>query len=71
MQHQYVDRATGHVHTEKIFADRLINLLYSSARENLPQVFRALTGRRVSSWLGDLNYDMTLGAQLSGGRHFV
>ena len=71
MHHQYVDSETGSVCTETIFADRLINFLYSTARENLPQVFRALTGRRVSGWLGFLNYDLVLGAHLSGNRRFL
>lgn len=71
MRHQYVDRVTGSVCTETIFADRLINFLYSTARENMPQLFRALTGRRVCGWLAFLNYDLVLGARLSGNHRFL
>jgi phosphatidylserine decarboxylase len=71
LQHQYVDRETGNILTETLFADRLINFLYSHTRENLPAVFRALTSARISSFLGFLNYDMVLGAKLSGGQKFL
>jgi phosphatidylserine decarboxylase len=71
MHHQYVDRETGSVCTETIFADRLVNFIYSTARENMPRLFRHLTGRRISGWLGFLNYDLVLGARLSGNRYFL
>jgi phosphatidylserine decarboxylase len=71
MHHQFIDRETGGVCTETLFSDRLINYLYSSAREQLPALFRALTGRRVSALLGYLNYDMLLGAHISGSRRFL
>jgi phosphatidylserine decarboxylase len=69
--HQYVDRETGSVRTETLFADRLVNFLYSTAGMDLPRVLHALTCRRVSAWLGFLNYDLVLGARLSGNRRFL
>ena len=60
MQHQYVERETGKICTEPLFADRAIQLLYSEAREKAPLLFRALTGARMSSLLSFLNYDMRL-----------
>ncbi len=71
MRRQYIDRETGSVRIKTIFANRLINFLYSSARKKLPQVFRALTGHRISGWLGFLNYDLVLGEHLSGNRRFL
>ncbi len=70
-RHQYVERETGSIRTEAIFADRIVRTLYSAARENAPVLFRALTGRHASALLGYLNYDVALGARLSGGRAFL
>jgi phosphatidylserine decarboxylase len=56
--HQYIERETTHVATERLIADPLINRLYSSARENAPLLFKAATSRRMSAILGYLNFDM-------------
>ena len=50
--HQYIDRSTGKVRTERLLADRMVNFIYSDVRENLPRVFEALTSARGSSLLG-------------------
>ena len=71
MQHQYVDRPTGEVRDETLYADRLIKMIYSSARESAPALFRALTGRRASEFLSFMNYDLKLGAKLSGQSKFL
>ena len=71
MIHQYVDRETGRICTERLYQDRLIRFLYSEVREHAPRVFRALTGRRASRWLGHLNYDLALGNRLAGNRRFL
>jgi phosphatidylserine decarboxylase len=55
--HQYIDRATAEVKTERLYCDGLVNLIYSSARESAPTLFRALTSARCSRLLGFLNYD--------------
>lgn len=70
-RHQYVERETGRVRTETIFADRLVRTLYSAGRESAPVLFRALTGRRASRLLGYLNYDSRLGLWISGGNGFL
>lgn len=59
----------GSLCNETRFADRLINVHFSSAREILSQVFRGLTGRRGSGWPGLMNRDLVLGARLSGNHH--
>ena len=71
MQHQYVERETGNIRTEQIFADRIVKFLYSTTRENAPVVFKALTGPRMSSWLSYLNYDFPMGSRFSGNRNFL
>ena len=60
MLHQYIDRETARVTTERLIADPLINRLYSRARENTPLLFKAATSRRMSAILGFLNFDMPL-----------
>lgn len=56
--HQYIDRKTSKVRTERLFSDQIINLLYSGIRENAPFLFGKLTSNRTSSLLGFLNYDL-------------
>ncbi len=58
--HQYVDRETGRVVTEKLLADPLIRQLYSRVRESAPLLFKAATSRRMSALLGYLNFDAPL-----------
>ena len=58
--HQYIDRETDKVTTEKLIADTLINRLYSRAKENQTLLFKAATSKRMSSILGFLNYDLPL-----------
>ncbi len=71
MLHQYVERETGEIRTETLFADRIVNLLYSKARERVPTLLKALTGPRMSSVLGFVNYDLSIGSQLAGNSRFV
>lgn len=70
IQHQYVGTA-GEVVTEKLFGDRIVRFLYSSVREKSPVLFRALTGRRVSSVLGYVNFDAPLAGGLLGNDRFL
>ena len=69
--HQYIDRASGGVVTERLFGDRVVRFLYSSAREHAPTVFRWLTGRRTSALLAFLHFDARLSASLLGNRAFL
>ena len=69
--HQYVERASGRVLDERLYSDRLINLIYNSARERMPSVFRLLTSAMWTRVLGYLNYDMAMGAKLTGNRKFI
>jgi phosphatidylserine decarboxylase len=69
--HQFVERKSGEVLTEQLFGDHIVNLLYSEAREHAPAVFRALTGKRMSSLLGWANFDLPLTPRLLGNRRFL
>lgn len=69
--HQYIERESGDVLTETLYSDRVVNFVYSKIRENAPRVFRALTSRQVSGLLGFVNFDLVLGAHLSGNRRFL
>ncbi|MBR9984796.1 MAG: phosphatidylserine decarboxylase [Desulfosarcina sp.] len=64
--HQYIDRQTSRVATEHLIADPLVNRLYSSARENAPLLFKAVTSRRMSAILGFLNFDLPVPKRASG-----
>lgn len=58
--HQYIDRDTAEVVTEKLIADRVVNTIYSTVRERSPFLFDMLTSARTSELLGYLNYDNPL-----------
>ncbi|GBC61874.1 phosphatidylserine decarboxylase [Desulfonema ishimotonii] len=68
--HQYIDRKTCGIRTEKLYGDRLVNALYAGARECPSALFRALSSARMSEFLGFVIYDMPLGAKLTGARRF-
>jgi phosphatidylserine decarboxylase len=69
--HQYIERETHDIHTEQLYWDRVIHFLYSKVRENSPALFKMLTGARMSSMLGFLNYEAFLGGRLSGNKSFL
>jgi len=69
--HQFIERDSGRICTEPLFADRLIRMLYHPIRENAGLLFRALTGPRASKALAWLNYDMDFGSRVLGNRRFL
>ena len=69
--HQYIERETGLVHSERLFGDRLIRLIYNGVRENAPYLFRLLTSARTSSLLGYINFDAPLAGGFAGNRRFL
>jgi len=69
--HQYIERQTGKVRTERLFADRLVNFLYSEIRESVPAVFKALISARASSLLGFLNFDLFLSTKTGSTRQLL
>ena len=60
--HQYVDRKSGRLETERLYRDRLVMFFYGQVRESMPAVFRMLTSRTSTRLLGYLNYDTHWGS---------
>lgn len=60
MRHQFVERETGRIFTEKLTWDPAIRALYSLAREKAPVLFKALTSARASGLIATLKYDALL-----------
>lgn len=60
--HQYIERETGEVRTERLYQDALVSFFYGPARERASVMFRLLTDRRTSRALGYLNYDSYWGS---------
>ncbi len=56
-QHQYIERASGRIVTERLFGDRMVQLLYHGVRENNAALFRMLTSSWSSHILGLVNFD--------------
>jgi phosphatidylserine decarboxylase len=70
VRHQYIERDTARVMTEKLYGDRLVNLIWSDEREKGPALFNRLSSSRMSGLLGFFNYDMPLTAKISGVKRF-
>lgn len=68
ISHQYIDRNSLQIITEKPIGDRTIGFLYNTLRESTPMMFRALTSDRMSSLLGFLHYDLP-GTLKKHGKH--
>jgi phosphatidylserine decarboxylase len=64
--HQYIDRQTKRVTTERLMADPLIRSLYGRAKESVPLLFKAITSRRMTSWLSFFNFDAPMVAKKNG-----
>ncbi len=60
--HQYIERRTGQLETERLYQDRLVLFFYGRVRESMPAVFRMLTSRCSTRLLGYLNYDTGWGS---------
>lgn len=60
--HQYIDRQSGRLESERLYQDRLVMFFYSRVRESMPAMFRLLTSRRSTTLLGYLNYDTRWGS---------
>jgi phosphatidylserine decarboxylase len=70
-QHQFIERHTGRVCDEPLYADRWIRCLYSPAMERSGALFRGLTSRRWSRLVATWNYDSFLGQCIAGGGAFL
>jgi phosphatidylserine decarboxylase len=70
-QHQYIERDTGLVRTERPVGDWIVNYLYCKKRERSPLVYELLGSQWFSGFLGWVTYDFPLGADFSGIRRFL
>lgn len=66
--HQYIERSTSKVVTEKLFKDRTIQIIYSAIREKSPFIFNLLISDRASSFLGFINYDFSITGKIQNTR---
>ncbi len=71
MRHQYVERTTGRVKTEKLFGDRLLRLIAPREHEDRHLLYRALTSQRITDFLAYVNFDSFLGSKLVGSMRFI
>ncbi len=69
MKHQYIERKSRQVTTERLFGHQAVRLLYSQIREQSPWLFRKLTGARASAALGYINYSGILTKKLRDHFH--
>lgn len=69
--HQYVDRATGGVITERLYADHLLRRLYAAPWEGRAWLVKTLASARISSLLSFLNYDLPFGSKAWGAGRFA
>lgn len=67
-QHQYIERDSGKICTERLYADGAVKFLYSNTRENAPMLFKALTSAWGSSLFGYINYNAIIGSKVSRGK---
>jgi phosphatidylserine decarboxylase len=70
-RHQYVERGTGRVCTERPVGDWIVNYLYSKKRERAPLIYQLLGSQWFSDFLGWVNYDFPFGPELWRIRRFL
>jgi phosphatidylserine decarboxylase len=71
IRHQYVERDTRAVRTERLYGDRVVAFLYSRDWESAPALFRLFTAAWSSRLLGFLLYDTLLGSRIAGSESFA
>lgn len=70
-QHQYIQRETGRVVTERLVSDRMIQLLYGPAREHAAGLFRQLTSRRTNDGCALWQFDRPWGRSPAAVRRMI
>ena len=64
--HQFIERGSRRLVTERPVGDRFVHYLYHRLREDAPTMFRLLTSRRVSSLLAFCRYDLPSNSRRCG-----
>ena len=57
MRHQYIERDSGRVVTERLYGDQMVKFLYHGVRENSAALFRMLTSSLSSEILSMVKFD--------------
>ncbi len=71
VSHEYIDRESGRVLAERLYADQLLRWIYAAPWESGSWVLRAVTSPHTSQILSLLNYDLPGGSGLWGIDRFV
>ena len=71
MLHQFIERETSQIKTEKLYYDRIVNYIYNNSRERPGYLYNIVTSSRMSSILAYINYDFPLGSRITGGKKFL
>lgn len=71
INHQYIDRKTGKVKTERLFKDSIINFFYSTVRENADFCFNLIVSGRSTSLLSYLNFDFAFRSNREKAQKFI
>lgn len=71
MRHQYVERSSGRICTERLYGDRILRSVCPPQAEDGAWLYRALTSRRMTDFLAAVNFDTVLGARLAGSLRFM
>ena len=71
INHQYIDRKTGKVQTERLFKDSIINFFYSTVRENANFCFNLIVSGRSTSLLSYLNFDFAFSSNREKAQKFI
>lgn len=58
--HCYIERSTGLVVSERLFADNLINMIYSRVNEKPGFIYKASCSKIFTNFMGFINYDVVL-----------
>ena len=66
--HQFIDRDSREIVTERPLADKTVHFLYHRLRESTPVMFKMLTSARISSLLAFCRYDMPAVRGIRTGR---
>ena len=69
--HQYIERHSSRVRTERLYGDAVVSFLYADLWENGPALYSLLTSAWTSRLLAFLNYDSWLGSKAAGTRAFL
>jgi phosphatidylserine decarboxylase len=69
--HQYIDRESGRICSERLYGDGILKFLYAEECEEPGLMYRLLGSSWLSSLLAWATYDSTFGRKISGMHRFL